>query len=77
MIFIENNKFAFGKYKNKDIYEVLNENPSYIRWCLNNINEFKDEIPKDIYDKVKEKPNRDANRLDLSGANSWLITWLM
>ena len=74
-MFIENNKFVFGKYKNRDIYEILKDNPSYIKWCLNNIQEFKDEIPQDIYNKLYPKHNEDSYGLE-SRASGWLISWL-
>lgn len=36
-----NNKFRFGKYKGKTLLYVLDNNPQYIIWCINNIKEFK------------------------------------
>lgn len=36
-----NNKFQFGKYKGKTLLYVLDNNPQYIVWCINNIKEFK------------------------------------
>lgn len=36
-----NNKFQFGKYKGKTLLYVLDNNPQYIIWCINNIKEFK------------------------------------
>lgn len=75
MKFIEDNKFTFGKYKNKDIYEVFKDNPFYIRWCLNNINEFKNEIPKDIYYNLNKKSNEEP--VLESRASGWLISWLI
>ncbi len=34
-------KLNFGKHKGKTIDEVLEEDPTYIRWCLENIDWFK------------------------------------
>lgn len=31
------NTFTFGKYKGRSIMSVLNENPAYVEWCVNNI----------------------------------------
>ena len=35
------NKLNFGKHKGKTIDEILHEDPTYIRWCLENIDWFK------------------------------------
>lgn len=32
--------FNFGKYKGKSFNEVLDTDPHYIRWCVENINIF-------------------------------------
>ena len=42
-----NNKFQFGKYKGKTLLYVLDNNPQYIIWCINNIKDF------NINDKLK------------------------
>ena len=34
-------KLNFGKHKGKTIDEILHEEPTYIRWCLENIYWFK------------------------------------
>lgn len=36
-----NDEFQFGKYKGKTLLYVLENNPQYIIWCINNIKEFK------------------------------------
>jgi uncharacterized protein (DUF3820 family) len=36
-----NDEFQFGKYKGKTLFYVLDTNPQYIIWCINNIKEFK------------------------------------
>ena len=33
-------EFQFGKYVGLPLYYVIEENPSYIYWCVNNINDF-------------------------------------
>jgi DNA polymerase III alpha subunit (gram-positive type) len=43
-----NDKFPFGKFKDKLVSEVVKTSPNYLNWCLNNVNGFK------ITDKVKE-----------------------
>ena len=35
-----NDELRFGKYKGKLVSEVLKEDPSYIRWALDNIPSF-------------------------------------
>ena len=32
--------FTFGKYKGRSIMSVLDENPAYVEWCVNNIKWF-------------------------------------
>ena len=32
--------FTFGKYKGRSVIDVLNENPAYVEWCVNNIKWF-------------------------------------
>ena len=32
--------FQFGKYKGKPLFSILQEDSSYIYWCVNNIPEF-------------------------------------
>lgn len=32
--------FTFGKYKGRSIMSVLDENPAYVEWCINNIKWF-------------------------------------
>ena len=31
---------TFGKFKDKTILEVINENPAYIVWCIRNVDNF-------------------------------------
>jgi len=33
-------EIEFGKYKNRLVEDILNENPNYILWCIININNF-------------------------------------
>ena len=32
--------FTFGKYKGRSVLDILNENPAYVEWCVNNIKWF-------------------------------------
>ena len=32
--------FTFGKYKGRYVMDILNENPAYVEWCVNNIKWF-------------------------------------
>lgn len=43
-------KFDFGKYKGTNLYEVLNTNPLYIKWCVENIECFftEDDLLKEV-----------------------------
>ena len=35
-----NNILTFGKYRGKTILQVIDENPSYIAWCIENVKDF-------------------------------------
>lgn len=50
MIYNLKTKITFGRYKGKTLEEVLNINPLYIEWCMNNIDEFK--FDESAYKKV-------------------------
>ena len=41
------NLFNFGKYKGKTLLHVIDNDPQYIIWCINNIKDF------NINDKLK------------------------
>lgn len=46
-----NNKFTFGKYKDKLIYDIANEDPNYTTWAYENITNPKHGgIDKDLYE---------------------------
>lgn len=36
-----NDMFTFGKFKGKTILEVLENKPSYIVWCIENVKNFR------------------------------------
>lgn len=40
MIYKLNTKLTFGKHKGKTVKQILDDAPTYIRWCLENINSF-------------------------------------
>ena len=33
-------ELSFGKYKGKTVEEVLEDDPTYLRWCLENVPSF-------------------------------------
>lgn len=65
-------KLNFGKHKGKTINEILEEEPTYIRWCVENICWFKlsekDEKKvhslSDDYDREIEEEYHDWGALD-------------
>lgn len=75
MKYISDNKFVFGKYKDKDLHEVLKENKSYIKWCIYNIDGFKSELPEDVLEEMNRKHHQESYGLE-SRASGWLISWL-
>src|ERR1035437_7544758 len=47
--------FTFGKYKGRKLTEVLDKSPSYVHWCVSNMQWFKDILKKDfpkVYDDL-------------------------
>lgn len=47
---------GFGKYSELSLEEVLNDNPSYISWCIDNISEFC--MSPELIDEIKTRfPN--------------------
>jgi uncharacterized protein (DUF3820 family) len=41
-------KFTFGKYKTRDVDEILEENPSYCKWIMK-----QPYLPKDVKEYIK------------------------
>ena len=54
-----NTKLPFGKYKNSTIFEVLTEEPTYIKWCLENIEGFK--LEPEVHEVYIISLNNDPN----------------
>lgn len=40
MVYKLNTILKFGKHKGKTVEQVLNNDPTYIRWCLKNVDFF-------------------------------------
>jgi len=49
-LYTANTKFDFGKYKGKRLNSILNTNPLYIKWCIENIEWFftEDDLLKEV-----------------------------
>ncbi len=44
-------ELGFGKHKGKTVAEVLDEDPSYIKWAIeNNVTAFDDEVLDELAD---------------------------
>ncbi len=35
-----NSKFTFGKYKGKEVEPIIVQDPTYVKWCINNVEFF-------------------------------------
>lgn len=44
--------FSFGKHYGKNLFEVLLTNPTYLYWCINNIDNFS--ISTKVLQQIKE-----------------------
>lgn len=41
MIVKKTDKIGFGKYKGKTVQEILEDDPTYVRWLIDNVETFK------------------------------------
>ena len=46
-------KLTFGKHKGKTIEDVLEDDPRYLRWCMENIDDF--ELDRAVEHLLHEK----------------------
>jgi hypothetical protein len=56
-------QFTFGKHKGKTVAAVLHENPSYLNWCMINLNQFfiaDDDLESIVYAKPSFKFTAEA-----------------
>lgn len=53
-------KMNFGKYRNRTIQEVIEDDPTYIEWALDNVDWFElDDEAMDVYEKAIKEHYRD------------------
>jgi hypothetical protein len=58
MIYSLKTKIAFGKHKGETIQEIIDEDSSYIEWCLDTIDDFElDEEADDYLEKKYDDDN--------------------
>lgn len=50
---------GFGKYANSTVEDVLEDDPSYLRWCLENIPRFT--VDDALHDAIMEACRRRRN----------------
>lgn len=48
-----NTKFDFGKHKGKTVEEVCDDDPSYVEWCIDNVDDF--ELDNEAYDYYEDE----------------------
>ena len=46
-----NSKFDFGKHKGKNVAEIIENEPTYIKWCIENIDNF--ELDNEAYEEYE------------------------
>ena len=56
-----NDVLQFGKYKGRTVLEVIDTNPSYIVWCIQNVKDFV--IDKRLSDELVDQYERHQRRL--------------
>lgn len=69
---------TFGKYKGRKTEDVININPFYIKWCIDNVAFF--HLPEHLQNKYKtalieEQDRRDCDEMDYFSHSdaSWFI----
>src|SRR6056297_3524525 len=52
-----NTHIHFGKYKGLTIEEIMNINPGYLSWCIENLDHFV--LAEEAFSKIKKENNYD------------------
>lgn len=56
--------FTFGMYKGQKVNDIIEQNPSYIRWCLNNVSYFTlDNNQKELLNKQSNIVSRSLSKI--------------
>lgn len=68
MIYKLTDQITFGKHNGLTIQEIINEDVTYIEWCIDTIDRFElDDKAMEVYKKDIDKHYADDDYLD----NSW------
>lgn len=72
------NSLTFGKYKDKTILQVIEENPAYIVWCIRNVKNFTidNNLSKELC-KQYDEHFRNYNRSQVNGYTNRDVQILM
>ena len=64
--------FTFGKYKGRDVDEIICASPFYVKWCLENVSFFSitDEQKKKL-DKIIDEIEEEASERALIRYHMW------
>ena len=58
MVYKLNDKFNFGKHKGEFVQDVIEDDVTYIEWCLDNVEDFElDETLYQIYNDALKSYN--------------------
>jgi hypothetical protein len=67
-------EFTFGKYEGKTLKDIINDDQSYIDWCINNLEHFY--ISNDVIEKLKLiKPDFSISEETQNHLNEKYETW--
>jgi hypothetical protein len=55
MINIREEEIKFGKYKGETWEHVINEDPSYVAWCIDNVYLLSDEEKEELTEILNEE----------------------
>ena len=64
-----NSTLTFGKYKGKTVLQVIDENPSYIVWCIRNVTNFS--IDPILSKELCRQYDEHFRKYDLARANGY------
>lgn len=64
-----NNVLTFGKFKVKTILQVIDTNPSYIVWCIRNVQGFS--LDKKLEKELCKQYDEHFRRYELAKANGY------
>lgn len=64
-------KLNFGKYKGETVELVLRLDPTYLDWCLDNVDGFAERMDDELMDDVRLAADEERQRDSRDGDGTW------